>query len=403
MRVDGGADGAGDGQRRGGEPEFVHAVGGAVGGERVEVPHLADEQADVRDGDLVQRLEGVVELVGPHLEAPGVGGDRGDLGAVQPAGGGERQPGRRRRRRTRPSPPGGPGSAARCGRARCRRGRRARSWPCAAIVGSRCSAVMANPSGSSPSAADDPADVEQHAAPGDDGATVSMPVTRSPSLVTTSPAAPPVPRLAVVEDVPEAVPLGGALQRHERPRRRRRRCRAGSPGCPRSASMPGVEHGVHRVGPAPPALLRPVHVEALRQREARRPGAPARRPRRRLASSRKFSVPSTSSAPQRPQLEYSLGGLGDRALGVGAVQAVIDLSVRPRRSGCAATPSPVMEPSMTSPSRSSRPQWMPLPAGLPVSTRSPGSSRAVCEAARDQPARRRRSCPWWTRPAWSRR
>ena len=37
--------------------------------------------------DLVQRLEGVVELVGPHLEAPGVGGDRGDLacGAASPA------------------------------------------------------------------------------------------------------------------------------------------------------------------------------------------------------------------------------------------------------------------------------------------------------------------------------
>ena len=48
-------------------------------GEGVEVPHLADEQADVGDGDLVQRLEGVLELVGPDLEAPGVGGDRGDL------------------------------------------------------------------------------------------------------------------------------------------------------------------------------------------------------------------------------------------------------------------------------------------------------------------------------------
>ena len=112
-RVDRCADGAGDGQRRGGEAELVHAVGRAVGGQRVEVPHLADEQPDVRDGHLVQRLEGVVELVGPYLEAPGVGGDRGDLGAVQPVGGGERQAGARRRRRSRPS-----------------RSRRARaSWP----------------------------------------------------------------------------------------------------------------------------------------------------------------------------------------------------------------------------------------------------------------------------------
>ena len=45
------------------------------------------------DGDLVQRLERVVELVGADLEAPGVGGDRGDLATVQPAGRGERQAG----------------------------------------------------------------------------------------------------------------------------------------------------------------------------------------------------------------------------------------------------------------------------------------------------------------------
>ena len=47
----------------------------------------------LRDADLVQRLEGDVELVGPHLEAPGVGGDAGDLAFEQPVGGGERQPG----------------------------------------------------------------------------------------------------------------------------------------------------------------------------------------------------------------------------------------------------------------------------------------------------------------------
>ena len=41
-----------------------------------------------------------------------------------------------------------------------------------------------------------------------------MPVTRSPSTVTTSAAVAAVPGAAVVEDVPEPVPLGGALQRH---------------------------------------------------------------------------------------------------------------------------------------------------------------------------------------------
>src|SRR4051794_34243974 len=92
-RVDRGADGPGHGQGGGGEEEVPDAVGRAVGGQRVEVPQLADEQPHVRDGDLVQRLEGDVELVGPHLEAPGVGGDPGDLGVVQPVGRGERQAG----------------------------------------------------------------------------------------------------------------------------------------------------------------------------------------------------------------------------------------------------------------------------------------------------------------------
>src|SRR5690348_4108959 len=91
-RVDRGADGAGHGQGSGGEEELPHAVGGAVGSEGVEVPQLAEEEADVRDADLVQRLEGDVELVGPHLEPPGVGGDAGDLALEQPVGGGERQP-----------------------------------------------------------------------------------------------------------------------------------------------------------------------------------------------------------------------------------------------------------------------------------------------------------------------
>src|SRR3954451_4692507 len=74
-RVDRGADGTGHGQGCGGEPEVVAAVLGAVGRERVQVPHLAEEQAHVGDADLVERLEGDVEFVAPHLETPGVGGD----------------------------------------------------------------------------------------------------------------------------------------------------------------------------------------------------------------------------------------------------------------------------------------------------------------------------------------
>src|SRR4051794_2588273 len=111
-RVDRGADRTGERDRGGGQPELVHAVPRAVGGQRVEVPHLADEQPDVRDGHLVQRLEGVVELVRPDLETPGVGGDRGDLGAVQPAGGAERQSRRRAARVPVPALPAGPGVPA---------------------------------------------------------------------------------------------------------------------------------------------------------------------------------------------------------------------------------------------------------------------------------------------------
>src|SRR5206468_11293063 len=52
---------------------------------------------------LVQGLEGVLELAGPDLETPGVGGDRGDLRAVQPAGRGERQAGCRAARVVAPA------------------------------------------------------------------------------------------------------------------------------------------------------------------------------------------------------------------------------------------------------------------------------------------------------------
>src|SRR3954453_15864012 len=111
-RVDRGADGAGHGQRGGGEPEVVAAVLGAVGRERVQVPHLAEEQAHVGDADLVERLERVVELVGPHLEAPGVGGGGGDLGAGEPVGGGERQAGGRAAGVVAPALPAGTGEPA---------------------------------------------------------------------------------------------------------------------------------------------------------------------------------------------------------------------------------------------------------------------------------------------------
>ena len=75
-----------------------------------------------------------------------------------------------------------------------------------------------------------------------------------------------VPGLAVVEDVAEAVPLGGALQRHGddvvRAAEAVREALVAALGV-----HAGVGHGVDRVGAAPPALLRAVGVERLGQRE----------------------------------------------------------------------------------------------------------------------------------------
>src|SRR5207244_3904433 len=56
--------------------------------------------------------EGDVELVGPHLEAPGVGGYPGNLGVVQPVGGGEGQAGGVPTGVVAPALPSGPGEPA---------------------------------------------------------------------------------------------------------------------------------------------------------------------------------------------------------------------------------------------------------------------------------------------------
>src|SRR5829696_1354023 len=253
-RVDRGPHGAGHGQRSGGEPEVVAAVLGAVGGERVEVPHLADEQADVGDGDLVQRLEGDVELVGPHLEAPGVGRDAGDLAAVEPVGGGERQAGGVAAGVVAPALAAGAGQPA---------GPHDRQVAAAdagrlALGGDGGLEVLGGDGetvGQLAVGADRPADVEQHPAAGDQpghGLDAGDRVAEAGDDVAGATA---VPGVAVVEDVAEAVPLGGGLQRHGDDV-------VGAADAVREALHAalgvgaGVEHGVHRVGAAAPPLLR---------------------------------------------------------------------------------------------------------------------------------------------------
>ena len=176
-----------------------------------------------------------------------------------------------------------------------------------------------------------------------------------------------VPRHAAVEDVAEAVPLRRALQRHGDDV-------VGAADAVREALLAGrgiragVEHRVHRVGAAAPALLRAVHVERLRQREARAAAHEGRRARTRLASSMKLRVPSTSSSPQRPQLRNASAASATSPVGVGAVELLGSLGRRAPGSGCrggrahrvassathrtVCAPSPSIAPTITSPSRS---------------------------------------------------
>src|SRR4051794_34997146 len=173
--------------------------------------------------------------------------------------------------------------------------------PCAAIVASRCSGVIAKPSGSSPSVPIARPTSSRTPRPAIRPPTVSMPVTESPSLVTTSPARRPFQALPWSKMWPrpshwvEAC-SGMAMTSSAPPRP------CGKPWLPRSASVPvssmvctGL---VRRRQPfCGPSMSKDCDSEKLTPRRTR--AAPSTR----LASSRKFSVPRTSSAPQRPQLE----------------------------------------------------------------------------------------------------
>ncbi len=226
----------------------------------------------MRDGHLVQRLEGVIELIRAHFEAPGVGGNGGDLGSVQPAGRGERQAGSGAAGVVPPALAQRPRvlagayqhQVAAADRDAVRRGGGGQ------VLGRDREAVgqlAATASGGAVRGSDHPPYVEQHSAPAhrpgqllDAGHQVAV-GGDGPRRV------PAVPRLAVVEDVPEPVPLRRALQRHGDHV-------VGAANAVREPLVaegrvgPGAQHGVYRVGPPPPAALRPVHVETLGQREA---------------------------------------------------------------------------------------------------------------------------------------
>src|SRR5499426_1434260 len=84
LGVDRGAGATGDDERRTAEEELVDAVLVAVLGQLLEIEDFAHAQAHRRDHHPVPGLVRLGGLVRPHLDAPGVGADRGDLFLLAP-------------------------------------------------------------------------------------------------------------------------------------------------------------------------------------------------------------------------------------------------------------------------------------------------------------------------------
>src|SRR5271154_4727147 len=84
LRIDRRAGAAGDDERRPAEEEFVDAVYVAIFRQFLEIENLAHAQAHGRDYHPVPRLVGVLGLVRPHFDTPGVGADRGDFLLLAP-------------------------------------------------------------------------------------------------------------------------------------------------------------------------------------------------------------------------------------------------------------------------------------------------------------------------------
>src|SRR5262249_33465611 len=75
---------AGDDQWRPAEKELVNPILFAVLGEFLEIKNFAHAQAHRRDNDPVPGLVGFGGFIRPHLDAPGIGANRGDLFFLAP-------------------------------------------------------------------------------------------------------------------------------------------------------------------------------------------------------------------------------------------------------------------------------------------------------------------------------
>ena len=200
--------------------------------------------------------------------------------------------------------------------------------------------------------------------------------------------APAVPGHAVIEDVAEAVPLGGALQRH-------RDHVVGAADAVREALGAalrvgaGVGHRVHRVGAPAPAALRAVRVEGLRERDD-----PARLTRAAASHAlglvdevqRAEHVVLAPAAPvavsaRRARRSRLRGRCGRGASSRGSLGRAAVMMPPTQRTTC--VPSPSIEPVMTSPSRRNRFQCWPLPGGS-REQQVAGQQRHGLRRARDQ-------------------
>src|SRR2546423_7748521 len=84
LRIDRRAGAAGDDQRRSAEEEFVDAVLGAVLRQILEIEDFAHAQPHGRNHHPVPGLVRFRGLVRPHLDAPGIRTDGGDLFVLAP-------------------------------------------------------------------------------------------------------------------------------------------------------------------------------------------------------------------------------------------------------------------------------------------------------------------------------
>ena len=166
-----------------------------------------------------------------------------------------------------------------------------------------------------------------------------------------------VPGHAVIEDVPKPVPLRRALQGHGD----HVVGAANSVGEPLVAALgirSCVEHCVHRIGSAPPPLLRAVHVERLRKGDHPAGGRQSGRCHASLVGDVVESAERVIRSPPAP-IAIRLGARSDLRLGVGSVEFC---GVFGGNCHCAVSatqrttcvPRPAIDPVMTSPSRKKR-------------------------------------------------